>query len=71
MGTGTGCHTIEVETVDEEEESYYMPMGDPPLSEQPYATPIDPDDADLPNHLKERQPSEPNPNDEPLKFINE
>jgi hypothetical protein len=65
------AHLVEVETVNEEEEPYYMPMGDPPLIEQPNAMPVDPKDVDFPNHLKERQPGEPNPNDEPLKFINE
>jgi hypothetical protein len=55
-------HAVEVETVDKKE-PYYMPMGDPPLSEQPYAMPIDPKDMDLPNHLKERQPGEANPDD--------
>jgi hypothetical protein len=47
-----------------------MPMGDPSLSEQPYAMAVDPKDADLAPHLKERQPGEANPNDEPLLFIN-
>ena len=55
-------HAIEVETV--EEELYYTPMGDTPLSKQPYAMPVDPKDADLAPHLKERQSGEPNPNDE-------
>jgi hypothetical protein len=63
------AHTIEVETV--EEGPYYTPMGDPPLSEQSYAMPVDPKDVDFAPHLKERQPGEPNPNVEPLKFIND